>query len=490
MRTLSRAIPADCRLLRSDGLQRWFVHEPRGAHADARVIKQLAPSVSLDRAVTARWLQVAAQNAELQHPACTQVEDWGVHDGAAYVVSKAASGVPLRVMLESVAASGARLAAELVAPIGIMILDALDYALQREPALLHLDLDLEGITVRSDGAVVLPEFALWSVLPPADVARCRFDSGRVQYCSPELVQSRRGDCRSDVFSVGAVLYQLLTGELPFAGTTHLVMAMAIADGKRDAVHERAPDAPEGLCDILEAMLATSAAERFQSPAAAANALRCIVRAQGDAGQPVSPSRLAAPALAVAKLASAPGAGGRGEPPVRVTSAVSLRRQLLVHDGSTAFLRERPRHEPLALAAASREPHPPQPSPCEVSLREGPRPEPTLLAEEPREPPLLAPGSLSHAPALLLSARPEPALFLQSVASLASEPLAASWLGSGKKGSWLDPSETVFQARVRPLVHTGSAAPHTSLLLLWSRPIVFGLAAIFLVAAALWALSLL
>jgi serine/threonine protein kinase len=465
MRTLSRAIPVDCRLLRSDGLQRWFVHEPSLAGDEVRVIKQLAPSVTVDNGLVARWLQVAALNADLQHPACTQVEDWGVYEGAAYVVSRQASGVALRVLLEAVQASGASLAAELVAPIGVMILEALDYAQRREPALLHLDLDLEGITVRSDGSVVLPEFALWSVLSPKDVARCRFDSGRVQYCSPELVQSREGDCRSDVFSVGAVLYQLLTGELPFVGTTQLVVAMAIADGKRVAVRTRAPDAPESLCDILESMLATRAAERFQTPAAAANALRSTIR-DGDR----APLRLPA-ALLSARSAELPKIGRltalpsvrceRPPGPVALgVHAPAIRSELTVHDGRTAFLRERP------------------------------RPGPPVLHTEPSEPPLHAPRVLSsvaaNAPFVGLESVSHPLAWLPST----PDPLAASWLGSRKSESWLDPSETVFQAKVRPAASMAPVARRASALRVWSKPMVVGLTGMFVALAVLLSFRLL
>ena len=496
MRALSTAIPAARRLLRSDGLQRWFVHEPVAGAASARVIKQLAPSSAADADLAPRWLEAAARNASLTHPGCTQVQEWGVYEGSAYLVSRAPTGVPLRSLLDAVRSSGARLAAQLVAPIGIMILEALDHAPQRDSTLTHLDLDLDGVTVSPDGSVVLSEFALWSVLSPAEIARCRFDSGRVQYCAPELVQSRAGDQRSDIFSVGGLLYHLLTGERPFAGATQLLIALAIASGERALVHERAPEAPEGLCDVIETMLATSADERFQTPAAAATALRWtlgerLVEPRASTPRPHAkelPAASLRPHPEEPRAASLcphaeephaaspepappplcfPGAAsplpdplvGASVPELCPAQLVSNPQQPAVHsapqaniavnDGRTAYVRVRP----------------------PVAPREH-------VQREPTQPPLLLPSAALAAPRLSSLARGgtarfdeprrEPALSVSFLRSLAEPPPAASsrapetdvpaaWSAYAKRGErWSDPSETVFQVRLRPAASSARA----------------------------------
>lgn len=469
MRALSTTLPAARRLLRSDGLQRWFVHEPAGSADAAHVIKQLAPSIAADAGLAQRWLDVVARNVELAHPGCTAVADWGVHEGSAYVVSQHPLGITLGGLLDTVRASGSRLAEQLVAPIGIMILEALDHAQQRDPALTHLALDLEAVRVRADGAVVLSEFALWSVLSPTDIARCRFDSGRVQYCAPELVQSRPGDCRSDVFSVGVLLYQLLTGELPFAGATQLAVALAIAEGQRQRTHQRVPDAPEALCDIVEVMLATRAEERFQTPAAAASALRSTLVCEAQTGEvrasiePVPPP-LCFPALARAPRdmlevtpMRAPSPRPRSSGTAGCVSDPSPE-PLAVNDGRTAYLRARPR------------PAAPRGDDDSVETRGD------HDSAEPRQPPLLVVSGPVGAPAFA------PLSALGLPASLARAPLVlpsgAAWSRPVPGDGWSEPSETVFQVKVRPAaaVRTARKAHDRAALPLW---IALGLLAVVL-----------
>jgi hypothetical protein len=114
----------------------------------------------------------------------------------------------------------------------------------------------------------------------------------------------------------------------------------------------------------------------------------------------------------------------------------------------------------------------------------------VLNTEPSEPPLLAPSAFSSVPASA------PFVGLESVSHPLAwqpstpDPLAASWLGSRKSESWLDPSETVFQAKVRPAASVTPVARRASALHGWSRPMVVGLVGMFVVLAVLLSFRLL
>jgi len=447
MRALSVELPAQRRLLRSDGLQRWLLPEPQTGTSE-RLIKQFAPSVAVCPDAMHRWLHMAEVNAALTFAPCAQIEDWGMRDGGAFIVSHRPEGLPLSGLLQAIKASGARLAAELVAPMGVLLLDALDHAQRHDPSLTHLDLDLDLVTVRPDGALVLPEFGLWSVLSPADIARSRFDAGRVQYCAPEVVEARPADTRSDVFSVGVLLYQLLTGELPFGGATQLVIAMAISDGKHAPLRERAPEAPEDLCDIIEVMLAPDAEERFQTPAAARNALRTTVRSHDS--------------LAIKLALSCVGRGASAVPAEEGPRARAIAPALSPHASPLALSPLAPSLPAPSLPMSS--PFAPSPPPLFVSqapiaandgrtahLRPALLGLRTPVAQDVAPspvPPAMLSSPVAMLPAPFAAASLGPALLVPAVSQATSPRVALEHAWAAAPCKWRDPTDTVFRVRAR------------------------------------------
>jgi hypothetical protein len=283
------------------------------------LLKQLLPAFARVPAIASAWLECAEQNSRLDHPGCSRVLEWGEALGESYLTLPMAAAAPLRELLQ--AASKAALWPRLEAVVAIAegALSALAHA-HAELGLAHLDLDPHALLLRKDGSVLLTEFGMWRALPAEAATRERFDRGRVAYLCPELTKSLAGDARSDVFSLGAILYELISKERPFHGATQLVTAMAIAEGRRRPLRELAPQAPEVLCDIVETMLAQKPEERFQSaqavlgafssccqadPAALVDWLESLeLRAGPQAG--FARARRPAPPSAAAQIASAAG----------------------------------------------------------------------------------------------------------------------------------------------------------------------------------------
>jgi serine/threonine protein kinase len=236
---------------------------------------QYLPSLAGDTGSMERWLSKAEQNAAFQHPGGVRVLDWGVDGEEAYWVSESVSGVDLRAVLTAVRSSGKRLGIPAAIYLVREILEVLAVAHEQVPPLVHLDLDPHSVLLRDDGRVVLTHFGTWDTLSPAEAARRRFDRGRVHYLAPELARSLPGDARSDVFSVGAILFELLAGERPFKAATQLLVAIAVAEGRRKSLHGLGLGLPDGLADVVESMLAVPLDERFQNARAALNALNCV-----------------------------------------------------------------------------------------------------------------------------------------------------------------------------------------------------------------------
>jgi serine/threonine protein kinase len=245
------------------------------------LLKQLLPAFARVPAIASAWLECAEHNSRLDHPGCSRVLEWGEALGESYLTLPMAAAVPLRELLQAATKAALWPSLEAVVAIAEGALSALAHA-HAEFGLSHLDLDPHALLLRKDGSVLLTEFGMWRALPAEAATRERFDRGRVAYLCPELTKSLAGDARSDVFSLGAILYELISKERPFHGATQLVTAMAIAEGRRRPLRELAPQAPELLCDIVETMLASRAPgarrrprrpRRSQAPPGAARPLR-------------------------------------------------------------------------------------------------------------------------------------------------------------------------------------------------------------------------
>ncbi len=304
VRTFPLASYSVLEALRVGGLTQSYLTRCVATHGHERaVLKQLLPSFSDDPSLTERWLHKAEQNAAVSHPGCARVLDWGRCNGEAYLAVEYVEGVGLKHILRALRGAGERLPLSVAVYVARSALDALAHGHDLLPPLPHLDVSPYSLIVKPAGALSLTEFGMWDALGPADVARLRFDRGRVNYVSPEQAKSQPAGARSDVFSLGMVLHEMLVGHLPFAGATQLVVAMAIAENKRKPLRELAPSLPQDLCEVVEHLLAHKPEERFQTARAALNALTAV--------GPVDPS---APVLLAEIAARTAHAGKSSAPP--------------------------------------------------------------------------------------------------------------------------------------------------------------------------------
>jgi eukaryotic-like serine/threonine-protein kinase len=195
------------------------VFRARDAVLDREVaIKVLHRSLAGDQGFVERFRREARAAASLSHPNIVAVHDWGAVDGIYYMVMEYVRGRAARDLLN---AQG-RLEPMQAADVLRQTLLALEHA--HRQGMVHRDVKPENILVTSDGVVKVADFGLARAYADGRQTQAGTVTGTVQYLAPEQIRGEPADPRSDLYSLGIVGFELLTGRLPFTGET----AMAIA----------------------------------------------------------------------------------------------------------------------------------------------------------------------------------------------------------------------------------------------------------------------
>ncbi|MEO5938525.1 MAG: protein kinase [Sphingomonas sp.] len=290
-------------------------------------IKVLKPEFARDPDLAARFLREARAAGALSHANIATIYDVGEAQGAAYIAMEIVDGQPLDVALQN----QGRMPYERVLAIGQQLATALAYA--HRAGVVHRDIKPSNILLSADGKTAkLLDFGVARVgemdAATADKKFAQTQVGQLigtpRYMSPEQALGLPVDQRSDLFSLGVVLYEMITGKVAFPGTALATLAIQIAQEKVEPIDRSAGDCPPGLRFIIDKLLAKKPEQRFADGDALAAALAREIAAQGDkpAGKRGLPLRIKLP-LALAAVTAAALA-------VCVTTTLGRERQTLEH----------------------------------------------------------------------------------------------------------------------------------------------------------------
>ena len=231
-------------------------------------VKVLPVSVAQDPDRLERFEREARAVARLDHPNILAIHDFGSEDGTVYAVMELLDGKSLR---------------QVIAKGGLTTGKAVEYAraiadglaAAHDKGIIHRDLKPENVFLTKDGRIKILDFGLAKLtLPEAIVSTetptATLDTapggllGTIPYMAPEQVQGRPADHRSDIFALGAVFYEMLTGRRPFRGFTSVETAAAILKEDPEPISMAAPGVSLGLANVVSKCLEKRPEDRFNS----------------------------------------------------------------------------------------------------------------------------------------------------------------------------------------------------------------------------------
>lgn len=260
-------------------------------------IKTMLPQYAADSNFTQRFRQEAAAAANLQSPYIVNVYDWGQDDGTYYIVMEFVRGSDLKSAIKQRGAINQRKVAE----IGAQVCQALSVAHNQD--IIHRDIKPQNIMVQPDGNVKVMDFGIAraknSVMQHTSAVL-----GTAHYISPEQAQGKELTSASDIYSLGVVLFEAATGELPFDGPDAVNVAMQQVQDLPPLPSEIKPDIDPTLEAIILKAMEKNPADRFATASEMRSALNNFL-----AGRPVNLEGFGAARTAI--LGGAMGAGAVG-----------------------------------------------------------------------------------------------------------------------------------------------------------------------------------
>jgi len=235
------------------------------------VVKRVLPELDVDANFLAMFLDEARLAALLSHPNIAEVYDIGCDDGSYFFAMEFVHGKNLNQLLTSLARTPARrMPIAQAVTIAIGAAAGLHHAHEkvdlggRPLSIVHRDVSPSNIVVRYDGCVKVVDFGIAKAASQHETTRVGTIKGKFAYMSPEQCRGRPIDRRSDIFSLGIVLYEMTTGRRLFRGATDKDVVRQIALGKPPAPSRLVPGYPPALEHIVLRALARERDERYAS----------------------------------------------------------------------------------------------------------------------------------------------------------------------------------------------------------------------------------
>ena len=237
-------------------------------------LEGLAASQAGLKEMVDRFEREARTAAKLKHPGIVTIYDYGESQGLSYIAMEFIDGVGI----DSILAETGRMPIERAAALGEQIAEALDYAHKFESGVVHRDIKPANIMIEAGDRVKVTDFG---IAKPGDSAEHLTMTGSLlgtpSYMSPEQARGQKLDGRSDLFSVGCVLYEMVAGKKAFRGDSITALLFKIITEEPPSLHEIDPKVPEEMLRVIAKALAKAPEARYQTGREMADDLRAITR---------------------------------------------------------------------------------------------------------------------------------------------------------------------------------------------------------------------
>lgn len=255
-------------------------------------VKVLSPDLTADADRRKRFLREARAAARISHPSIAQVYDVDEYEGTTFIAMELVEGRTVRELIRNKEL-------DLLGAIDIAIQVADGLARAHETGIIHRDIKPANVMFTRDGHIKILDFGLAKLIDPSDTAmasgtapadavtvtqtRVGAVMGTAAYMSPEQVKALPVDARSDLFSLGVMLFEMVTWELPFQRSTMMETMQAVAFDETPSVHSIRPHLPVDLQRVLSMCLRKRPEDRYPDARALVQELR-ILRRDTESGQ--------------------------------------------------------------------------------------------------------------------------------------------------------------------------------------------------------------
>ncbi|HSP77228.1 MAG TPA: protein kinase, partial [Myxococcaceae bacterium] len=232
------------------------------------VVKRILPHLAENEEFVQMFLDEARIAAKLNHPNIVQIFNLGAQDDSYFIAMEYIHGEDLRRVWKRAERSGQAIPVPLVCRVIIEACAGLDYAHKRADAngrplnIVHRDISPQNILLTFEGRVKVVDFGIAKAADQATVTRSGVLKGKYSYMSPEQAAGRKVDCRADIFALGVVLYELLTGIRLFKRTSDMATLQAVAECNVAPPSQVNPRVPVELDSIVMKALAKELEDRY------------------------------------------------------------------------------------------------------------------------------------------------------------------------------------------------------------------------------------
>jgi serine/threonine protein kinase len=250
------------------GMAETFVAVRRGPEGfEQRVcLKRILPAFAGDADFVEMFLREARLSALLHHGHIARVLDFGFAGGSHYLTLELVEGADLRAVLHHLRSCGRRLDPGLTSYIAFALGAALDYAHTadndgRAAGIIHRDVSPSNVLLSDAGEIKLADFGIAKATNLPGSIQSGALKGKVPYMAPEYALGRSCSPRSDLFSLGVLLYECLAGHRPFDGDNDMETLQRARHGTHEPLRVLAPDTPPQLSEAIESLLSPDPADR-------------------------------------------------------------------------------------------------------------------------------------------------------------------------------------------------------------------------------------